>query len=155
MFPTIVGGSDDPNRRYAADAQWAGEGVPPALRTSFWLVMAAALLMLVSGMMLLSTGFPAGADEQFRAAFMRNMRVTAYGNMILALGLVVSATQFPKAIKGARLWAAGLIAGAIFLNLVAFIIKVTSWASFGIVVLLTFAVFFMFRPAANQFMERT
>ena len=153
MFPTMVGDSNDPNRRYTA--RGTGEGWPTALRTSFWLIMVAALLMLLNGMMLLATGFPDGADEQFREAFMLNMRVTAFGNMLLAIPLVVIATELPRATKQVRIWAAALIAAAIFLNVVAFMIKVASWASFSIVLLLTFAVFFLFRPAANQFVERT
>ncbi|QPK84215.1 hypothetical protein G7Y29_01250 [Corynebacterium qintianiae] len=151
MFPTVVGDSDDPNRRYTAHT---GDTWPPALRTSYWLVMGAALLMLVTGMMLLSAGFPEGADEQFRGPFMRNMRVTAFGNLVLALCLAVAASQFPNGTKGARPWASAFIAGAVFVNIVAFIIQVASWASFAIVVLLTFALFFMFRPASNQFVER-
>lgn len=153
MFPTMVGDSNDPNRRYAA--RGAGEGAPSGLRTAFWLIMAAALLMLLNGMMLLAIGFPEGADELFREAFMRNMRVTAFGNILLAVPLVVVATQLPAATKRVRIWAAALIAAVIFLNVAAFMIKVASWASFSIVLLLTFAVFFLFRPAANQFVERT
>ncbi|MBA4505171.1 hypothetical protein ACUY28_03345 [Corynebacterium sanguinis] len=152
MFPTMVGGTNDPNRRPARP--YTGEEWPPALRTSYWLIIAAAVLMLVTGMVLLTAGFPEAGDEQFREAFMRNTRVTALGNIVLALCMVVAAAQFPKGLKGARGWACGFIAVAIFINLAAFVIQVTSWASFAIVVALTFAVFFMFRPAANQFVER-
>lgn len=150
MFPTMVGDSDDPNRRYTA---YTGGAWPRDLRVSYWLCMGGALLMLVTGMMLLSAGAPEGADEEFRAVFMRNMCVTAVANLVLALCLTATAAQFPKGVTGARPWASAFIAAAIFVNLVAFVIQVASWASFSIVVVLTFAVFFMFRPAANQFVE--
>ena len=51
MFPTMVEGTNDPNRRPARP--YTGEEWPPALRTSYWLIIAAAVLMLVTGMVLL------------------------------------------------------------------------------------------------------
>lgn len=150
MYPTMVGDSNDSNRRPSGQE---GSGWPNALRTAYWCALGCAVAMLLTGMMLLAAGFPEGADEQLRGAFMTNMRITAFGNMALALGLVVAVTQLPARSKRARGWATGACAVAIFLNLAGFVVGVASWASFAIVVALTVTVFFLFRPESTRYLE--
>ncbi|AWB83290.1 hypothetical protein [Corynebacterium liangguodongii] len=152
MFPTMVAGEGDPNRRPGTAG--ADQGAPGELRAAYWLAVVAAVLMLVTGMVLLSVGFPEGAAEEARAAFMRNMRVAAFGNIALAIGLAVSAPLVSARVRGARAWASVCIAGAIFLNVAAFFMRVTSWASFAVVIVLTLSLFFMFRPAVNAYHDR-
>lgn len=153
MFPTMVSDPNDPNRRHREQKETAGAEWPKPLRTSFWLFIAACVLMLLTGMMLLSGGFPDGADEAFREPFMRNMRFTAWGNILLALALGSAAAYFQRGSAPARRFAAGFSALAIFLNIAAFALRVSGWASFFIVVLLAVAVWLMFRPAANEWVR--
>lgn len=150
MFPTMVSDPNDPNRRYNAPGghQWPG-----ALRTAFRLLVVAAVLMLLAGMMLLAEGFPDGADEAFREAFMRNMRVAAWSNIVLSLALGGAAAYLERGSKVARRWAAVFAAAAIFVNVAAFALKVTSWVSFVIVLLLAVALWTMFRPAVNAYVD--
>ncbi len=150
MFPTMVGDANDPNRRYDVPA---GQTWPTTLRTAFMLLLAASVLMLLSGMMMLAGGFPEGADEAFRAPFMRNMRFVAWGDILLALALAGCAAYLERGSRAARRWAAALAAAAIFLNVVAFALRVSSWASFVLVLLLGVAAWFLFRPASNAYVD--
>ncbi|WKD56785.1 hypothetical protein CAPI_01035 [Corynebacterium capitovis DSM 44611] len=150
MFPTMVGDPNDPNRRYSAPS---GDQWPRSLRTAYWLVVAAAALMLVTAMMLLTTGFPQGADQSFRYAYMVNMRVVAWGDVLLALGLGGTASYFERGSRVARRWAAAFVAVGIFLNAAAFALQVAGWSVLVIVVLLSVAALCMFRPAANAFID--
>ncbi|WP_342318948.1 hypothetical protein [Corynebacterium mayonis] len=150
MFPTMVGDPNDPNRRY--DPEVSGTW-PAALRNGFRLALVASVLMLLTAMVALSAGFPLGADEAFRAPFMRNMRFVAFGNIVLALGLVACAAQLQQGSRAARRAMAGCAAASIFLNLAGFALKVTSWASFLIAILLAVAMWLVFRPVANGYFD--
>ena len=54
----------------------------------------------------------------------------------------------------ARRWLAGFIGLAVFLQLASFFVGVAGWAAFVVVGLLVFALFFMFRPAANAYVDK-
>lgn len=152
MFPTMVSDPNDPNRRYRGTV---GDTWPFNLKLAFVLICAAAVLMLVTSMFLISQGFPAERiDESYRSSYMTNMRTASIGNIVLALVLVSAASYFRQGSRLARRVAAGAVALACFLNVVAFILKVTSWASMVIVALLAFAMLFAFRQDANAFMDK-
>ncbi|MBG6122453.1 hypothetical protein [Corynebacterium aquatimens] len=156
MFPTFVADPNDPNRRPVIEL---GEDWPANLRTSFYLACSASVVMLVVGMVLLSKGFPGDpadpALEEVRRFYMTNMRITALGNMVLALGLTSVASYFRRGSRLARNIAAGLAALAIFLNVAAVLFRVTALAlSMLIVVLLAFSLLFLFRRDSNAYIER-
>lgn len=150
MFPTMVSDPNDPNRRRAEPV---GDTWPAPLRRAHRLVVAAAVLMLVAGMVMLAAGFPEGADEAFRAAFMRNIRFAAWSNIVLGLALGAAAAYLQRGSKVARRWVAVFSAAAIFINIAAFALRVTSWASFVIVVVLAVALWLAFRPASNAYVD--
>lgn len=159
MFPTMVADPNDKNRRYSGEAtkHW-----PRPLRTAYYLVVVSAVLMIVIGLMTLTKGVPdrlpdtwmiEGADEALIDRFRFNLRVFAWGNIALAVLLAISAAYFPKGSKTARRVAAAGVAAAVFLNAVGLFIGVAGWASIAVVVLLIVALFVMFRPAANRFVD--
>lgn len=150
MFPTMVADPNDRNRRYT---DGPAETWPGSLKIGYWLVLAAAVVMLLTGMLMLRAGVPEGLDSELHKAFSSNMRITAIGNMVLALCLAGTAAYFERGSKQARRWAAGFIGLSLFLNFAGFFVGVASWVTFVIAVLLGFAVFFMFRPAANAFVD--
>ena len=59
-----------------------------------------------------------------------------------------------KGLQGGAALAAGFIGLAVFLQLSGFLVGVAGWASVVVVVVLVFALFFMFRPAANAFVDK-
>ncbi|QYH20332.1 hypothetical protein JKI95_05490 [Corynebacterium aquatimens] len=150
MFPTMVADRNDPNRRYTGGPS---EAWPGSLRIGYWLVLIAAVMMLLTGMLMLSAGAPEEIDAETLKQFTTNMRIVAVGNIVLGLGLTALASYFERGSKQARRWASGLIGLTIFLNFAGFYVGVSGWATFAIVVLLGLAVFFMFRPAANSFVD--
>lgn len=152
MFPTMVSDPNDPNRRFRVEA---GDQWPSNVRVSFYMICTAAVLMLVTAMMLLALGFPGDpANESLRASYMMNMRVTAYGNIVLAVLLVSAASYFRQGSRTARRLAAACVALTLFLNVAAYILRLTSWASMVVVILLALAMLFAFRPDANAFVEK-
>lgn len=152
MFPSMISHPDDANRRSTGQA---GDDWPRALQIGFYLLCAAAVLMLLTSMLLLSQGFPAGTDESLRGYFMTNMRITAFGNIILGVLLVSAAAFFRQGSRSARRWAGAFIGLSLFLNLAAFLTKILSpWAAMLIVILLAFGLFFTFRPDSNAYVDK-
>ncbi|OFT83235.1 hypothetical protein HMPREF3101_06510 [Corynebacterium sp. HMSC29G08] len=158
MFPTMVADPNDRNRRHT-DA--AGETWPTPLKVAYWLVVAAAVLMLVTAVDLFATVFlgflgtylPPDLDTDVTKSLLLNTRIVAVGNIVLALGLAACAAFFERGSKRARRFASVLVMLAVFINLAGFFVHAVGFAAFVIVILLAFAGFFMFRPAANAFVD--
>lgn len=150
MFPTMVADPNDPNRRFntAASSTW-----PRSLKIGYWMILASAVVMLVSALLMLRAGVPEKLDADVATTFRQNLRIAAYGNIVLALCLTAAAAFFERGSKVARRWASAFIMLAIFLNFAGFFVGVSGWSSFVIVVLLGLAVFFIFRPQANAFVD--
>ncbi len=160
MFPTMVSDPNDRNRRYTGEvgSQW-----PKPLKIGYYLCLIASVLMLVIAFLTLANGVPdrlpdtwmiEGADEELLDKFARNLRVFTWGNIILAALITSCCAYMQKGSKVARRWAAGFIGLAVFLQLSGFLVGVAGWASVVVVVVLVFALFFMFRPAANAFVDK-
>lgn len=159
MFPTMVSDPNDRNRRFTGTV---GEQWPNTLRIGYYLCLVSAVLMLVIGFLSLSQGVPdrlpdtwmiEGADEELIDRFASNLRIFAWGNIVLGIALACAAAYLPKGSKTGRRWASVCIGLTIFLNLVGFVVQVAGWASFVVVILLVFALFFVFRPDANAFVD--
>ena len=155
MFPTMVADPNDRNRRHT-DA--VGETWPTPLKVAYWLVVAAAVLMLVTAVDLFATVFlgtyvPPNLDTDVTKSLLLNTRIVAVGNIALALGLAVCAAFFERGSKRARRFASVLVMLAVFINLAGFFVHAVGFVAFAIVILLAFAGFFMFRSAANAFVD--
>lgn len=150
MFPTMVSDPGDRNRRFTGTV---GEQWPRNLRLGYILSLVAAVLMLVIGFAQLAAGAPENFNPDSGSKFMLNVRVLAWGNIIFAVALTCAAAYLPKGSKTARRVAAACIGLTIFLNLAGFFVQVAGWASFLVVILLVFALFFMFRPDANAYVD--
>lgn len=151
MFPTMVSDPGDRNRRFTGEV---GERWPGTLRTSYYLCLVSAVLMLVIGFAQLAKGAPADYDPDSGSKFMLNLHVLAWGNIIFGIGLTCAAAYFPKGSKTARRVAAAFIGLTIFVNLAGFVVNVSGWASFAVVIVLVFALFFAFRPDANAYVDK-
>lgn len=150
MFPTMVPDPNDPNRRQRVPV---GSIWPPALRVAYWLIMVAAVLMVLMALLMLQAGVPEGLDTQVVASFRTNMRIVAASNIVLALCLTTCAAYFQRGSRPARRWAGLFVGLAVFVNFAGFFVQVASWAAIFIVVVLVIAIFASFRPAANAFVD--
>ncbi|WP_051106245.1 MULTISPECIES: DUF7144 family membrane protein [Corynebacterium] len=160
MFPTMVSDPNDRNRRFTGEV---GQAWPKPLKIGYYLILAAAVLMLVIGFVSLANGVPdrlpdtwmiEGADEELYDRFAFNLRIFAWGSIILGSLITSCCAYLPKGSKVARRWLAGFIGLAVFLQLASFFVGVAGLASVVVVVVLVFALFFVFRPAANAFVDK-
>lgn len=160
MFPIMVSDPDDRNRRYTGEvgAQW-----PRPLKTGYVLALAAAVLMLVIAFVTMANGLPdrlpdawmiEGADQELFDRFASNLRIFIWSNIVVALGLAAATAYLPRGSKTARRFAALFVACGVFVNAAGFFVGVAGWASLVVVGLLVFALFFMFRPAANAYVDK-
>ncbi|MDN8605367.1 hypothetical protein Q0N48_05040 [Corynebacterium ureicelerivorans] len=160
MFPTMVSDPDDKNRRYTGEvgSQW-----PRPLQIGYYLCLIAAVLMFVIAFLTMVNGVPdrlpdswmiEGADEELIDTFAHNLRVYTWGSIILGSLITSCCAYLSKGSKVARRWLAGFIGLAVFLQLASFFVGVAGWASLAVVVILVFALFFMFRPAANAYVDK-
>lgn len=156
----MVSDPDDKNRRYTGEvgAQW-----PRPLQIGYYLCLIAAVLMFVIAFLTMVNGVPdrlpdswmiEGADEELIDTFARNLRVYTWGSIILGSLITSCCAYLSKGSKVARRWLAGFIGLAVFLQLASFFVGVAGWASLAVVVILVFALFFMFRPAANAYVDK-
>ncbi len=159
MFPSMYRSPDDPPRRNTGRASGDGEtGIwPTALRWGYYLCVASAILMILSGLVMLTDGYQGNrnVDQTLIDAFMRNVRFVAVFNIIAGLAIAALAAQLKGGGRISRRWLAGVIGLSLFFNVAAFVIQVGGLGLGVIVVLLAFSALFIFRPSANEFMRRS
>lgn len=151
MFPTMVSDPGDRNRRFTGEV---GDTAPRSLRVGYALLLVAAVIMLVIGFAQLAVGAPENFDPNSGSKFMYNVRMVAFGDIIFAAALTFAAAYVLKGSKTARRWAGAIIGLASFLNLLGFFLGVAGWASFVVVIVMVIALFFIFRPDANAFVDK-
>lgn len=153
MFPSMGHHEDDLNRRSTGGE--AGEW-PKALRWGYYLAVAAAVLMVFSGMVMISEGYTGdpGVDQEFIDAFLDNVRFLGGYNIIAGLVLAILAAQLKKGGKLSRRWLTGVIALTLFFNVAALAIQVGGFGLGLIVVLLALVALLIFRPASNRYIDR-
>ena len=160
MFPTMVSDPNDRNRRFTGEV---GQAWPKPLKIGYYLCLIAAVLMFVIAFLTMAKGVPdrlpdlwmiEGADEELYDTFARNQRVFTWDSIILGALITSCCAYLPKGSKVARRWLAGFIGLAVFLQLASFFVGVAGLASVVVVVVLVFALFFVFRPAANAFVDK-
>lgn len=156
MFPGMYADPNDPNRRPRTPAgdpdTW-----PASLRWSYWLSVAAAIVMVLAGLVMLTENPQAASDANPEAgrdlieAFRGNLRFVGIANIITGLLIAALAAQLRSGSRLSRRILLVVIALAVFLNVVAFAIQVGGLAMILIVILLALAAFLMFRPDANHY----
>ena len=150
MFPTMVSDPNDRNRRFTGEV---GPAWPKPLKIGYYLCLIAAVLMFVIAFLTLVADSPKDLDADVEGIFERNLRVYTWGSIILGSLITSCCAYLPKGSKVARRWLAGFIGLAVFLQLASFFVGVAGWAAFLVVGVLVFALFFVFRPAANAFVD--
>lgn len=150
MFPTMVSDPNDRNRRFTGEV---GPAWPKPLKIGYYLCLIAAVLMFVIAFLSMVADSPKDLDADVEGIFERNLRVYTWGSIILGSLITSCCAYLPKGSKVARRWLAGFIGLAVFLQLASFFVGVAGWAAFLVVGVLVFALFFVFRPAANAFVD--
>lgn len=150
MFPTFVADPNDRNRRFHGKV---GPTWPASLRAAYYVALAGAVLLLLTGMLMLASGAPKDADAEFAQAFTTNMRIVAGLDILLGLAIAGCAAFFERGAKRARRVFAAAVAVAVFVNMAGFFIGVAGWAAFAVTLVLVAALFLAFRPAANVYVD--
>lgn len=150
MLPTMVSDPNDRNRRFTGEV---GPAWPKPLKIGYYLCLIAAVLMFVIAFLSMVADSPKDLDADVEGIFERNLRVYTWGSIILGSLITSCCAYLPKGSKVARRWLAGFIGLAVFLQLASFFVGVAGWAAFLVVGVLVFALFFVFRPAANAFVD--
>ncbi|AJE32150.1 hypothetical protein B842_01470 [Corynebacterium humireducens NBRC 106098 = DSM 45392] len=157
MFPGMVPSPDDPNRGPRRTPSGADPGTwPGSLKWGYYVSVAAAMLMVVTGMIGLAQDHGATPDvsAEVIAAFHRNVRFIGVYNIIAGLTVAALAAQLRSGGRISRRILVGVFALSIFFNIAAFAIQVSGLAAVVICVLLGVAAVMIFRPDANAYIAR-
>lgn len=149
MFPSPLGREYNPGHS-------TGEPVaatPRPMRWGFFLAVTAAVVMLVTGFVLLGAVGTARTEvpAEVVGTYVMNQRIVAWGN--IAAGLAVAALS-PQLLHGRlRGWWAGFTVAAIVINALGLFVRVAGPASLVIIALLAFAAVLVYRPVCNRFIR--
>lgn len=152
MFPNPLGREYDPGHS-TGEPGLAGGPAPRPMRWGFGLAVGAAVVMLVTGLVLLTSVGTARTEvpAEVVGTYIMNQRIVAWGN--LAGGLVLAALS-PQLLKGRyRGWWSGAAVASIVVNALGLFVRVAGPASLVIIALLAFAALFVYRPVCNRFIR--
>ncbi|MCI6206736.1 MAG: hypothetical protein MR654_07465 [Corynebacterium glucuronolyticum] len=131
-------------------------GYPASLTASFFLFIITAILMMVAGLVLATSGYtgPMDVDPSFRSAVVRNQKIVAIFNIVVALVISILASQLRRGSTMSRRWLAIVVLVAVVGNLLAFVVKAGGFVLGIIPVLLAFAALLMYTSAATAYFDR-
>lgn len=131
-------------------------GHPISLTVSFFLFIGTAILMMFAGLVLATSGYQGelDVDPSFRGAVVRNQRIVAVFNIVIALVVAVLASQLRRGSTMSRRWLAVVVLVAVIGNLLAFVVKAGGFVLGIIPVLLAFAALLMYTQESNAYVER-
>ncbi|MDH4657418.1 hypothetical protein ACX3U9_10490 [Corynebacterium pyruviciproducens] len=149
MFPSMYRPEMQNNRPTSA-------GYPISLTVSFFLFIGTAILMMFAGLVLATSGYQGelDVDPSFRAAVVRNQRIVAVFNIVIALVVAVLASQLRRGSTMSRRWLAVVVLVAVIGNLLAFVVKAGGFVLGIIPVLLAFAALLMYTQESNAYVEK-
>lgn len=143
------------HKQSAADTAGAG-GAPKSLRFAYWVLVIAAIIMLVSGMIGMfgdSGAEEVAASKQIADYLSRNRNFVAISNIVCALVMALCAPQLPHGSKWSRRIITIAIAFSLFVNIAAMALGVGGLGLVAIPVVLAVALLLLYRPDSNQFMR--
>lgn len=155
MFPGMYADPNDPNRGRRRTPGQDFDTWPATLKWGYYLTVAAAVLMVVTGMVGLAQDFggdPDAAPEVIEA-YHRNVRFIGIYNIIAGLVIAALGAQLKAGGRISRRVLAGVIALSIFFNIAAFAIQVGGLAMVAVCVLLGVAAVLVFRPDSNDYIR--
>lgn len=154
MFPTPSSGGDDLNRRQRPIAD--SDALPTSLKVAFWLLLGTSVLLVLSGLVLFTSGYTGGDDAsaEYQQQVIDNQRFI--GGINIFAGVVVAAltSQVPRGGKNVRRILLALIFLLLLVNLLAFVVQMGGFGLAAIAVLLALGGLLLYRPAASDHIER-
>lgn len=131
-------------------------GYPASLTASFFLFIITAILMMVAGLILATSGYtgPIDVDPSFRVVVVRNQKIVAIFNIVVALIISILASQLRRGSTMSRRWLAIVVLVAVIGNLIAFVVKAGGFVLGVIPVLLAFAALLMYTSTASAYFDR-
>lgn len=157
MFPGMYTSPDDPNRGPRRTSADEDDGTwPGSLRWGYYLSVAAAVVMVLTGLVVLTQDWPGdpAASADVVDAFRRNLRFIGVFNIVAGLVIAALAAQLKAGGRISRRVLVVVFALAVFFNIAAFAIQVGGLAMVIIVLLLAVAAVMIFRPDANRYIRR-
>lgn len=145
-------GPSDYNRlSRASRALRPDNGCPRALRAAYWVLLAAAIIMLTTGMVsFLGTGAPVPEAPEF----LRTNRITVgVVNTVGAILMAIFATQLPQGSLWARRICVIVAALTLFTNVAALALGIGGITLIITPILLVIALLLLFRPESTTFLR--
>ncbi|MFW9042924.1 tellurium resistance protein TerC [Corynebacterium striatum] len=129
---------------------------PSSLRFSYWVLVIAAVIMLVSGMVGLfgdSGAEEVAASPEVAEYLSRNRNFVAISNIVCAIIMAVCSAQLAHGSKWSRRIITIAIAVTLFVNVAAMALGVGGLILIVIPVVLAVALLLLYRPDSNQFIR--
>lgn len=154
MFPTPPSGGDDPNRRARPSADSAE--VPKALKVAFWLLLGTSALMILSGLVLFTSGYtgPEDADAAFKELVVENQKFIGGINAFSGIVIAALTSQIPRGGKNVRRILLAIILLSVLVDLISFVTRSGGFALALIAILLALGALLLFRPNVSDHIER-
>lgn len=155
MFPGFHRDPRDLNRQYRP-SQRDLMGVPRTISWGYWLLVIIAILMVVTGLILMTTQPPANvaADTAMVQSVRRNLVFVGAFNLVAGILIAALAPQLRKGGKTSRRWLLGVIVVSALANLLSFVIMREPFSLALITAMLMIGGLVIFQPSATGYMDR-
>lgn len=155
MFPGFNRNPNDLNRQYRPSQRDLTE-VPRTISWSYWLLVVIAILMVVTGLILVTTQPPANVDATAESiqAVRRNLVFVGAVNLIGGILIAALAPQLRKGSRKSRRWLLGVIVVAALANLLSFVIMREPFSLALITAMLMISGVVIFQPSATGYINR-
>lgn len=155
MFPSMASNSDDLNRKVH---RWQpGDPTPRTVIAAFALISFIAVLMVVTGVVMLTLKWdrlPADAQEAEAMDFvLNNVRILGGINVVLGIALAVFSRGLRDGYRDKRRWVLWLGVLAIFFQLAGWVFQFTAMGQALLALGLALGLVLAFRPAADPFFD--
>ena len=150
MFPTPASGGDDANRR--PRKPYDGTGTPPSLKWAFAFFIGAAILMVLTGLVLYTAGYtgPTDTDAQYQEVVVNNQRFIGMVNGLAGIVIAALISQVPRSGKNIRRLLLAIALLVVLVDLLSFVTRAGGPSLALIALLLAAGCLLLFRPDVND-----
>ena len=156
MFPSPATGGDDINRRPVHEPSAADGTMPKLLKAVFWMLLATAAFMILTGLILYTAGYtgPADMDESYKEAVVNNQKFIGGINAFAGVVIAALTSQLPRGGKTPRRVLLALMMLVVLVDLLSFATRAGGFALGIIAVLLALDALLLFRPSISDHIDR-